>query len=117
MERISEFLLGPQPSAGSTSAVVLAVIAVVLAVALMAYLLRCYVQEALLCKRVKRLVSTRSNNGVPSPPVLSQTKRLRAKSSAVLPSPHRNGTPLKLRRRSRHPWKHNRFGTDSPTPH
>jgi hypothetical protein len=51
--------------------------------------------------------------------VLPKIKRLRAKSPGVLPSPHRNGAPVKLRCRSRHahPWKRNRFDHGSFPPY
>ena len=52
MDDISEFLLGPQHGASSIFGVVLTVVAIALATALMLYLLRCYVQERRIRKRV-----------------------------------------------------------------
>ena len=120
MDDISELLLGPQRSGTSGLGIVLAVIAVVLASLLMAYLLRCYLQEVRIRKRVQRRVHQRyGGNIVPSIQALSETRRLRKKSSGILPAPRRDDGVIKIRRRSRgpHPWKQNRFPTDSPTPH
>jgi hypothetical protein len=118
MDDISELLLGPQRSPTSTFGIVLAVIAVGLAGVLMIYLLRCYVQEARIRKRVKQRVHQPcGGNIVLSAKSLSETRRLRNKSSRILPAPHRDNGAIKLRRRSPHPWKQDRFRTDSPTPH
>ena len=55
MEDISELLLGPQRGASSTFEIVLTVVVVALAMALMLYLLRCYVQERRLRRRATGL--------------------------------------------------------------
>jgi len=122
MDDISELLLGPQRSTGSTFGIVLAVIGVALASALMIYLLRCYVQEALIRKRVKqRVCQPYGGNIVPaeamsSARALSETKRLHKKSSRMLPLPPRDDCRLKVRRRGVHPWKQ-RLLDDTATPH
>lgn len=124
MDDVSEFLLGPQRSAVSGFGIVLALIAVGLAGALMIYLLRCYIQERRIRKRIKRRAQQPYGGNIVPPEsmpakMLSQTRRLRKKSSGILPSPHRDNDAIKVRRRSRgaHPWKQPRFRTDSPTPH
>jgi hypothetical protein len=119
VEDISEFILDPQRPAGSTFGVVLAVVAVLLASGFMLYLLRCYVQERRIRKRVRQRAHRQFGGNIVPAQVLSETRRLRRKSSSVLPAPHRNGGGIKLRRRSRgpHPWKQDRFQADSPTPH
>ena len=124
MDDVSEFLLGPQRSAVSGFGIVLALIAVGLAGALMIYLLRCYIQERRIRKRIKRRTQQPYGGNIVPPElmlvkVLSQTRRLRKKSSGILPSPHRVNEANKVRRRSRgaHPWRQDRFRTDSATPH
>jgi len=116
MEDISELLLGPQRSSISTFEIVLTVIVIALATALMLYLLRCYVQERRLRRRVKQRVHRRYGGNIV--PGLSETKRLRKKSSRVLPLPHCDSSLIKVRRARRsHPWKRHQFPMDSPTPH
>ena len=121
MDDISELLLGPQRGASSTVANGLTVIVVALAVGLMLYLLRCYVQERQIRKRVARRVHRPYGGNIVPPEAicsreLSETKRLRRKSSRVLPLPHCDPSVVKVRR-APHPWKQNRIRTDSPTPH
>src|SRR5688572_4628731 len=122
MDDISELLLGPQRSTGSSFGIALAVIGTAVAVALLVYLLRCYVQEAFMRKRVKRLVcgshgvNVVPSKAMPSETAFSETKRLRKKSSRILPSPHSADRKIKVRRRAPHPWKQ-QFLVDSPTPH
>ena len=116
MEDISELLLGPQRGASSTFNIVLMVIVIVLATALMLYLVRCYVQERRMRRRIQARVHRRYGGNIV--PGLSETKRLRKKSSRVLPLPHCDNSVIKVRRaRGPHPWKRHRFPMDSPTPH
>lgn len=124
MDDVSEFLLGPQRSSVSGFGIVLSLIAVALAGALMIYLLRCYLQERRIRKRIQRRTQQQFGGNIVPPElmpskVLSQTRRFRKKSSGILPAPHRVNDAIKLRRRSRgmHPWKQNRFRADSATPH
>ncbi len=124
MDDVSEFLVGPQRSTVSGFGIVLAGIAVALAGALMIYLLRCYVQERRIRNRIKRRAQQPYGGNIVPPElmsakVLSQTRRLRKKSSGILPAPHRVNDAFKARHRSRgpHPWKQDRFRSDSPTPH
>ena len=124
MDDVSEFLLGPQRPSVSGFGIVLSLVAVALAGALMVYLLRCYLQERRIRKRIQRRTQQQYGGNIVPPElmpskVLSQTRRLRKKSSGILPAPHRINDPIKARRRSRgmHPWKQNRFRTDSATPH
>jgi hypothetical protein len=125
MDDVSEFLLGPQRFPNSSFNIILTIIAIGLAGALMIYLLRCYIQEVRLRKRIKRRVHRPYGGNIvlpemmPGLKVLSQTRRLRRKSSGVLPPSHRDNSSVKVRRRLRgtHPWKHDRLRTDSPTPH
>ena len=120
MDDISEFLLGPQRGASSTVGIVLTVIVVALAVALMLYLLRCYVRERQIRKRVaRRIHQSYGGNIVPPEAIrsreLSETKRLRRKSSRVFPLPHCDRSVVKVRR-APHPWKQYRSHIDSLTP-
>ncbi|HZO85275.1 MAG TPA: hypothetical protein VFC26_08690 [Verrucomicrobiae bacterium] len=116
MEDISELLLGPQRGSTSTFDIVFTAIVIVLAAALMLYLLRCYVQERRVRNRVKQRVHRRYGGNIV--PGLSETKRLRKKSSRVLPLPPCDNSVIKVRRARRpHPWKRDRFPMDSPTPH
>jgi len=123
MDDISEFLLGSQRGASSTVSIVLTVIVVALAVALMLYLLHCYVRERQIRMRVARRVHQPYGGNIVPPEAigsreLSETKRLRRKSSRVLPLPHCDRSVVKVRRVCRlHPWKQNHLRTDSPTPH
>ena len=123
MDDISGFLLGPQRGASSTAGILLAVIAVGLAVAMMLYLLRCYVRERQIRKRVARRIHQPYGGNIVPPDVvcsrdLSETKRLRRKSSRVLPLPDCDCSVVKVRRARRpHPWKQTQLRTDSPTPH
>jgi len=124
MDDLSEFLLGPQRSTGSTFGIVLTVIATAVASALMIYLLRCYIQETLMRRRIKQRVHQACGGNivlaefVPCGKVISQTNGLGKKLSRPLPALHRNDGQVKPRRRSRaHPWKQDYFRSDSPTPH
>jgi cell division protein FtsN len=122
MDDISELLLGPQRSASSTFGMVLITVVGALAAALMLYLLRCYVQERQLRKRIARRVHQPYGGNIVPPEMmcsenLSETKRLRRKSSRVLPAPHRDGSAIRLRRARPHPWKQNYLRVDSATPH
>ena len=123
MDDISQFLIGPQRGASSTVEIILTVVFVALAVALMLYLLRCYVQERQIRKRVARRIHRPYGGNIVPPEViwsreLSETKRLRRKSSRVLPLPRCDSSVIKVRRARRpHPWKQNHLRTDSPTPH
>jgi hypothetical protein len=123
MDDISEFLLGPQPGASSTVGIILTVIVGALAIALMLYLLRCYVRERQIRKRVaRRIHQPYGGNIVPPEAIrsreLSETKRLLRKSSRVLPLPHGDSSAGKVRRaRPPHPWKQHHLRTESPTPH
>ena len=125
MDDISEMILGPQRSAtGSNFEIVLAVMGIVLALALMIYLARCYVQETLVRRRIKKRVhQTCGGNIVMTEmvctiPPLSETRRIPTKLSRTLPPLRRENDSLKLRRPRRpHPWKHDRFRADSPTSH
>lgn len=94
-------------------------LAVGLAFGLMIYLLRCYVQERRIHKRVQQRVHRSYGGNIVPPQALSETRRLRKKSSSILPAPHRHAGSIKLRRRLRgpHPWKQDRFPNNSPTPH
>lgn len=116
MNNVSELLLGPQQSATSSSGIVLALVSIVLAGALLGYLLWCYLREGRIRRRMARRAHQRhGGNIVPPAVVLSETKRLRRKSSGTLPSAHRVKQTLKLRRRGQHPWKH--LARESATPH
>src|SRR5688572_19494873 len=116
MDDISELLLGPQHPSSSPLGTLLTLIAIVLAGALLGYLLWCYLREGRIRRRIARRARQRhGGNIVPPAVVLSETKRLRRKSSGTLPSPHRDEQTLKLRRRGRHPWKH--LPRESATPH
>ena len=120
MDDISEFLLGPQRGASSTVGIVLTVIVVALAVALMLYLLRCYIRERQIRKRVaRRIHQSYGGNIVPPEAIwsveLSETKRLHRKSSRVLPLPSCDRSVVKVRR-APHPWKQYRSHIDSLTP-
>jgi len=125
MDDISEFLLGRQQTTPSSYAVVLTVIVGALAIGLMIYLLRCYVQEALVRKRVKRRICQPAGGNIvppeamPCAKALSETKRLRKKSSVMLPALPQDDVWGRVRhvRRPRHPWKDNRFLDHSPAPH
>jgi hypothetical protein len=120
MDIFSE-LLEPQRSTTSSFGIVLALIGVGLAGALMIYLLRCYVQEALFRKRVRRRVHQHcGGNIVPAEATLaelSETRQLAKKSSLILPPRHRTNASSKARRHSVHPWKQTRFSVESGTPH
>ena len=98
MEDISELLLGPQRRDSSTFDIVLTVIVIALATALMLYLLRCYVQERRIRRRVKQRIHRRYGGNIV--PGLSETKRLRKKSSRVSPLPHCDSSVIKVRRRA-----------------
>jgi hypothetical protein len=125
MEDISEFILAPQRSVtGSKFELVLAVIGIVLAVALMIYFARCYIQETLIHRRVKKRVHQACGGNIVmaemvcTVPALSDTRRIPKRPSRTLPPVRRENDPIKIRRPRRpHPWKHDRFRTDSPTPH
>src|SRR5688500_18876024 len=124
MDDISQFLLGPQRSTGSTFGIVLAVIAAALASALMIYLLRCYIQETLIRRRIKQRVHQACGGNIvlgefaPCGNVIAQSNGVGKKLSRPLPSLHRDDRHVKPRRRSRaHPWKQDYFRADSPTPH
>ena len=119
MDDISELLLGPQRGASSTVSIVLTAIVAALAVALLLYLLRCYVRELQIRKRIARRVHRPYGGNIVSPEAicsreLSETKRLRKKSSRVLPLPDCD-RPVVKARRARHPWKQIR--TNLPTAH
>jgi hypothetical protein len=123
MDDISQLLLGPQRSTGSTFGVVLTVIATALAGALMIYLLRCYIQETLIRRRIRQRVHQPCGGNivlaefVPCGKALSQTNRVGKKLSTPLPVLPRNDGHVKHRRRSTgHPWKRDYFRSDSPTP-
>src|SRR5687767_14725665 len=125
MDDISEMLLGPQRSAtGSKADIVLAVVGIVLALAVMIYFARCYVQETLMRRRIKKRVHQACGGNIVTPemvctvPALSETRRISKKLSRTVPPLRRENDALKLRRPRRpHPWKHDRFRADSPTPH
>ena len=123
MDDVSEMLLGPQRDSTSALGIVLTLLAVALATALMLYLLRCYVRERQIRKRVARRVHQPYGGNIVPPEViwskdLSETKRLRRKSSRVLPLPHCDSSVVKVRRaRPPHPWKQNHLRTEAPTPH
>src|SRR5688572_22601482 len=114
MDDVSEFLVGGQRASGSTFGVVLAIVAVLLATALMGYFVWCYARERRIRKRMERR-AVRPDGGNVVPPIqeLSETKRLKRKSSRTLPWPQSESDEGRVRRR-RHPWKQKRF--DSPTP-
>ena len=113
MADISEFLLGPQRSSGSMTGPVLAALAVLIAVALLAYLAWCYFRERQIRKRIRERVKRRcGGNIVPTLPQSRETKgRCEEISSAAHGREHR---PAAVRHR-RHPWK--RRNRESPTPH
>jgi hypothetical protein len=125
MDDISEMILGPQRSAtGSKFDFVLAVIGIVLALALIVYFARCYVQESLMRRRIKKRVHQAQGGNIVmaemicTVPPLSETRGIPKKLSRSLPPLRRENDSLKLRRSRRpHPWKHDRFRADSPTPH
>jgi hypothetical protein len=122
MNDISELLLGPQRSAGTTFEIILAAIGISLAIALMIYLLRCYVQESLLRKRVKRRVHQSCGGNIVAGGAIrdvdacSKTGRLTKKLSGLLPAAHRSNGRIKAPRRGIHPWKQQRL-SDAPRPH
>ena len=125
MDDISDMLVGPQRSATSSNfELALAVLGIVLALALMIYLARCYVQESLIRRRIRKRVHQPCGGNIVTPqmvcslPALSETRRITKKLSRTLPPLRSENDALKVRRpRRRHPWKHDRFRTDAPTPH
>src|SRR5687768_3913374 len=120
MDIFSE-LLESQRSTTSSFGIVLALIGVALAGALLIYLLRCYVQEALFRKRVRRRVHQHcGGNIVPAeatPAELSETRQLARKSSPILAPGDQTNASSQARRHSVHPWKQTRFSVESGTPH
>jgi len=121
MDDISEFLTGPQRATGSSFGIVLTVIALVLASALLLYFLRCYIQETLIRKRVKRLVhQAHLGNIVPPEVIFSDLSEpgVRGQKSVRPPNPSFENRTVKVRHARRpHPWKQNRLSADSATPH
>jgi hypothetical protein len=120
MDDISEFLVGPQHATTSGFGVVLTLIAITLAGALMFYLLRCYIQEGRIRKRIRqRSHQPFGGNIVPDAEPLPEARRPSKTPSIVLPPLHRDDHSIKVRRRSRgaHPWKQHHFHAESPTPH
>src|SRR5688572_31725576 len=119
MDDISELLLGPQHPSSSPVGTLLALIAIVLAGALLGYLLWCYLREARIRRRIARRAHQRHGGNVvpaeamPGAGVISDTRRWAKKTSPVLPPPHRASGSIKVRRHRVHPWKHNRFSADS----
>jgi hypothetical protein len=103
---------------------VLTVIVVALAAALMLYLLRCYVRERQIRKRVARRVHQPYGGNIVPPEVVfigtENTPRPARKKSTVILRPNQwDNAAVKHRRRTHgpHPWKQDRFRRESPTPH
>jgi len=116
MEDFSEFLLGPQRSAGSSFSTVLALIAIALAAALMAYLLWCYFREDRIRKHIAYRAHRQCGGNIVPPAALPETKQLCRKRSRPLP-PARDATrPVKQYRRGPHPWKQEHLRRESLTP-
>lgn len=120
MDDISEFLVGPQHATTSGFGVVLTLIAITLAGALMFYLLRCYIQEGRIRKRIRqRSHQPFGGNIVPAIELPVETENSLKKRPVVLPPLHRDEPSIKVRRRARgaHPWKQAQLHMESPTPH
>ena len=95
-------------------------IAITLAGALMFYLLRCYIQEGRIRKRIRqRSHQPFGGNIVPAIEFPEETESSLKKRPVVLPPLHRDEHSIKVRRRARgaHPWKQAQFQVESPTPH
>jgi hypothetical protein len=113
MDNVSELLLGPQRSSGSTAGLVVAIVAVLLATALIGYFVWCYIRERKIRRRIQQRIK-RPHGGNIAPAGEIPAGREREESTGPLPAAQNNNNPGKSRRRI-HPWK--RKDTETPTPH
>jgi hypothetical protein len=106
MDDISEFLLGPQRSSGSTMGLVLGLIAIAGALALLGYFGWCYFRERQIQKRVRERVKRQcGGNIVPTLPVSPDASALLESRSRTTGNGCEDRVMRHHRRRGRHPWK------------
>ena len=125
MDDISKFLLGPGRSSDSSFGLVLPLIAALLAGSLLLCLLRFYIQERRIRKRIeKRVHQPYAGNIVPPEVVfvgadLDDLGRVGKHASAILPPARCDNGAVRHRRRVHgpHPWKQQRSRRESSTPH